>query len=157
MFAVPHLGTHVRVEAGRKRRAPRVISSVESPDHGEWRSLVAHPAGGRAVAGSNPVSPIFHRRRRRPYDAQLVRRLDPESLSRHLDDLYRVAWALCGSREDAEDLVQETYVKVLSRPRLIRGDSDRAYLMTVLRNTFFSGGRTASRRPRVSATLDDIQ
>src|SRR5436305_6489163 len=26
--------------------------------HGEWRSLVAHSAGGRAVAGSNPVSPI---------------------------------------------------------------------------------------------------
>ena len=26
---------------------------------GEWRSLVAHSAGGRAVAGSNPVSPIF--------------------------------------------------------------------------------------------------
>ena len=30
---------------------------------GEWRSLVAHPAGGRAVAGSNPVSPIITRRR----------------------------------------------------------------------------------------------
>ncbi len=29
---------------------------------GEWRSLVAHPAGGRAVAGSNPVSPT----RRKP-------------------------------------------------------------------------------------------
>jgi hypothetical protein len=27
-------------------------------NHGEWRSLVAHPAGGRAVAGSNPVSPM---------------------------------------------------------------------------------------------------
>ncbi len=26
---------------------------------GEWRSLVAHSAGGRAVAGSNPVSPIL--------------------------------------------------------------------------------------------------
>src|SRR3954462_2513954 len=35
-------------------------SVVDSTDHGEWRSLVAHPAGGRAVAGSNPVSPIFH-------------------------------------------------------------------------------------------------
>ena len=34
---------------------PRRLSSI---DHGEWRSLVAHPAGGRAVAGSNPVSPI---------------------------------------------------------------------------------------------------
>jgi hypothetical protein len=32
--------------------------SLESTYHGEWRSLVAHPAGGRAVAGSNPVSPI---------------------------------------------------------------------------------------------------
>ena len=31
---------------------------VHSRPHGEWRSLVAHPAGGRAVAGSNPVSPI---------------------------------------------------------------------------------------------------
>ncbi len=28
---------------------------------GEWRSLVAHSAGGRAVAGSNPVSPTFLR------------------------------------------------------------------------------------------------
>ena len=26
-------------------------------NNGEWRSLVAHPAGGRAAAGSNPVSP----------------------------------------------------------------------------------------------------
>ena len=30
---------------------------VDCGFHGEWRSLVAHPAGGRAVAGSNPVSP----------------------------------------------------------------------------------------------------
>ena len=34
----------------------RVVESLLT--HGEWRSLVAHPAGGRAVAGSNPVSPI---------------------------------------------------------------------------------------------------
>jgi RNA polymerase sigma-70 factor (ECF subfamily) len=34
--------------------------------------------------------------------------LDPQSLGDHLDRLYRAAWALCGSREDAEDLVQDT-------------------------------------------------
>ena len=34
--------------------------------------------------------------------------LDPARLGNHLDRLYRAAWALCGSREDAEDLVQET-------------------------------------------------
>ena len=84
-----------------------------------------------------------------------MRRLDPKSLGQHLDVLYRAAWALCGSREDAEDLVQETYAKVLSRPRVIRED-ERAYLMRALRNTFYSRLRTASRRPQEAATLDDI-
>jgi hypothetical protein len=31
---------------------------LDSARHGAWRSLVAHSAGGRAVAGSNPVAPI---------------------------------------------------------------------------------------------------
>jgi len=88
---------------------------------------------------------------------KLVRRLDPQSLSQHLDGLYRAAWAMCGSREDAEDLVQETYARVLARPRFVRGDTDRAYLMSVLRNTFYTAGRTASRRPKVTTTLDEIQ
>ena len=30
--------------------------------YGVWRSLVARTAGGREVAGSNPVTPIFCRR-----------------------------------------------------------------------------------------------
>jgi RNA polymerase sigma-70 factor (ECF subfamily) len=85
-----------------------------------------------------------------------LRRLDPTSLAQHLDVLYRAAWGLCGSREDAEDLVQETYAKVLSRPRVIRED-ERAYLMRAMRNTFYSRLRTASRRPQEAATLDDIE
>jgi len=84
-----------------------------------------------------------------------VRRLDPKSLGQHLDVLYRAAWALCGSREDAEDLVQETFARVLARPRVVRGE-DRAYLMRVLRNTFYSRLRTASRRPHTIATLEDV-
>ena len=86
----------------------------------------------------------------------MVRRLDPKSLGQHLDALYRAAWALCGSREDAEDLVQETFARVLARPRMIRGD-ERGYLMRALRNTFYSRLRTASRRPQTGATLDDVQ
>jgi RNA polymerase sigma-70 factor (ECF subfamily) len=85
-----------------------------------------------------------------------VRRLDPKSIGQHLDVLYRAAWALCGSREDAEDLVQETYARVLARPRVIRED-ERAYLMRALRNTFYSRLRTASRRPQQVATLDDVE
>ena len=86
----------------------------------------------------------------------MVRRLDPQSLGQHLDALYRAAWALCGSREDAEDLVQETFARVLARPRVIRGD-ERGYLMRALRNTFYSRLRTASRRPQTGPSLDDMQ
>jgi RNA polymerase sigma-70 factor, ECF subfamily len=85
-----------------------------------------------------------------------MRTLDPHSLNQHVDRLYRAAWALCGSREDAEDLVQETFARVLSRPRVLRGDDELYYLMRVLRNTFLTNLRTASRRPVTAATLDDV-
>jgi len=85
-----------------------------------------------------------------------MRILDPQSLSQHVDRLYRAAWGLCGSREDAEDLVQETFARVLSRPRVIHGDDDLFYLMRVLRNTFLTSRRTAGRRPVTVATLDDV-
>lgn len=87
-----------------------------------------------------------------------MRRLDPQSLPQHLDRLYRAAWALCGSPQDAEDLVQETCVRVLARPRFLHGQDELAYLMQALRNTFMSQRRTAARRPRTGAqTLDDIE
>jgi RNA polymerase sigma-70 factor, ECF subfamily len=83
-------------------------------------------------------------------------RLDPQALVEHLDRLYRAAWALCGAREDAEDLVQETVARVLARPRQLHGQDELAYLMRALRNTFLLSRRTASRRPQVRATLDDV-
>ena len=60
----------------------------------------------------------------------MERTLDPARLGDHLDRLYRAAWALCGSREDAEDLVQETYAHLLARPRLLRNEDDLGYFAT---------------------------
>jgi RNA polymerase sigma-70 factor (ECF subfamily) len=88
--------------------------------------------------------------------ATVMRSLDPQALSQHVDRLYRSAWALCGSREDAEDLVQETFARVLARPRVLRGDDELYYLMRVLRNTFLTGRRDAARRPVTTATLEDV-
>jgi RNA polymerase sigma-70 factor (ECF subfamily) len=85
------------------------------------------------------------------------RTLDPHTLGDHLDRLFRAAWALCGSREDAEDLVQETYERVLRRPRFVRREDDIGYLYRALRHTYFNTRRTASRRPQVAAQLDDVQ
>src|SRR3954451_19138445 len=39
-------------------RSPALGRASVSQSHGAWRSLVAHSAGGRKVAGSNPVAPI---------------------------------------------------------------------------------------------------
>jgi RNA polymerase sigma-70 factor (ECF subfamily) len=85
-----------------------------------------------------------------------VPRLDPESLPGHIDRLYRAAWALSGSRQEAEDLVQETFARVLSRPRILSGDDELAYLMQALRNTFRSSRRTASRRPVIAASVEEM-
>jgi RNA polymerase sigma-70 factor (ECF subfamily) len=80
--------------------------------------------------------------------------LDPNTLGDHIDRLFRAAWALSGSRADAEDLVQETFAKVLAKPRRIRNEDDLGYLLQVLRNTFISSRRAAARRP-TPKTLDE--
>ena len=75
------------------------------------------------------------------------RTLDPSTLGDHIDRLFRAAWALSGSRGEAEDLVQETFARVLAKPRRVRGEDDVGYLLQALRNTFISSRRTAARRP----------
>ena len=82
------------------------------------------------------------------------RMLDPSTLGDHIDRLFRAAWALSGSRAEAEDLVQETFVRVLAKPRRIRNEDDIGYLLQVLRNTFISSRRAAARRLAPEA-LDD--
>jgi RNA polymerase sigma-70 factor, ECF subfamily len=99
-----------------------------------------------------------------PYDANYqgklpgmtARKLDPERLGDHLDRLFRAAWAMCGSRETAEDLVQETYARVLAHPRFLRNEDDLGYLLRALRNTHASQRRTASRRPRSDMAVEDL-
>jgi RNA polymerase sigma-70 factor (ECF subfamily) len=76
------------------------------------------------------------------------RELDRDRLGDHIDRLYRAAWAMCGSPHEAEDAVQETFARVLARPRLLRGGDDLAYLLGVLRNTISSRRRTGRTRPR---------
>ncbi len=89
---------------------------------------------------------VLHASRVGGVSAAAARRLDPDRLGDHVDRLFRAAWALCGDPHDAEDLVQETYARVLAKPRFLRHDDDVGYLLRVLRNTHVSRLRRLRRR-----------
>jgi RNA polymerase sigma-70 factor, ECF subfamily len=78
------------------------------------------------------------------------RRLDPDCAADHLNRLYRLAVGLSRSSVLAEDLVQETYARVLARPRLVSGD-EFSYLARALRNVLINHLRSESRRGEVPA------
>jgi RNA polymerase sigma-70 factor, ECF subfamily len=84
------------------------------------------------------------------------RELDPQALGDHVDRLYRAAWSLTGSREEAEDLVQETFARVLRKARWLRSEDDVGYLLRVLRNTYFTERRSAQRRPQIAPLPNDL-
>jgi RNA polymerase sigma-70 factor, ECF subfamily len=85
-----------------------------------------------------------------------MRRLDPERAVDHLPRLYRAARAWTDSREEAEDLVQETFARVLARPRVLRGEGELGYLLRALRNTLISQRRTLGRRPATIPLTEEV-
>jgi len=85
-----------------------------------------------------------------------ARQLDPAALGDHVDRLYRAAWALCGSREDAEDLVQETFAKAYGSFHQFRpGTNLKAWLYRILTNTYINSYRRRQRQP-IQAPTDEI-
>jgi RNA polymerase sigma-70 factor, ECF subfamily len=73
--------------------------------------------------------------------------LRPDQLPVHIDSLRRAARGMTRNREDAEDLVQDTLLKVLARPRTVGPAGPGPYLHQALRNTHVSSLRTRDRRP----------
>jgi RNA polymerase sigma-70 factor, ECF subfamily len=64
------------------------------------------------------------------------------------DQVYRVARHLVGSREEAEDLVQETYARAFRSWRSFQsGTNLRAWLLRILTNLNIDRGRRAQRAP----------
>ena len=81
--------------------------------------------------------------------------LNPESLPIHIDSLRRAARGMTRSHHDAEDLVQDTLVRVLARPRVVGPAGAGPYLHQALRNTHVSALRTRDRRPAFAPLEDE--
>ncbi len=74
--------------------------------------------------------------------------LPAEALT-HLDGLYNLARWLVRDPVEAEDLVQETYLRALKgRHQFQAGTNLRAWLFQILRNTFFTQYRRRGREPQ---------
>lgn len=104
-------------------------------------------AGGRSYLGptmaSDPAS-----------SAERGDRLREECLS-HLDALYGAALRMTRDRADAEDLVQDTYLKAVRSLHRYREDAGcKAWLFRILTNTYIDLYRKRKRRPE-SVEFDD--
>jgi RNA polymerase sigma-70 factor (ECF subfamily) len=58
-----------------------------------------------------------------------------ERISPHLGSAYNLAKWLTRNREDAEDVVQESFLRAFSGFEGLRSDDAKAWLLTIVRNT----------------------
>src|SRR3954452_12333674 len=80
--------------------------------------------------------------------------LNPETAAEHRSRLLDVAMSLCGSRPLAEDLVQETYARVLAKPRPLSEGAVFPYLVRAMRNVAKDHWRTEQPLPQGIVALD---
>ena len=70
---------------------------------------------------------------------------------RHLDALYRTGLRMTRSEADAEDLVQETYIRAFRfRDQFTLGTNMKAWLFRILTNTFINTYRRKTAQPEVT-------
>jgi RNA polymerase sigma-70 factor, ECF subfamily len=95
--------------------------------------------GGRGI----PVSSALSTRDEAAFEAEMLP---------HLDAVYRFALRLTGSPSEAEDLVQETFLRAFrARDQYTPGTSARSWLFTICRNAYLRERERDSRRDELVA------
>jgi RNA polymerase sigma-70 factor (ECF subfamily) len=80
-----------------------------------------------------------------------------EQAMEHMPALYTAALRMTRNPADAEDLVQETYLKAYrSFGSYTEGTNLKAWLYRILTNTYINSYRAAKRRPEVS-DVEDVE
>ena len=99
----------------------------------------------------NDGAPTTADARRLAEEARARVRFEEEALELS-DQVYRVARRLVGSREEAEDLVQQTYERAFrSWRQYTPGTNLRAWLLRILTNLNIDRGRRVQRTPQTTS------
>jgi RNA polymerase sigma factor (sigma-70 family) len=76
----------------------------------------------------------------------------------HKKYLYNFAIAFTKNFDDANDLVQDTYVKAIRYANLYtEGTNLQAWLYTILKNTYFNNYRSSTARSKIITVTEDYQ
>src|SRR6202023_1638333 len=79
-----------------------------------------------------------------------ITRMQDTNLLHYIDGLYGYAMALTRNHAEAEDLVQETYVRAMQAMRKLRADSNiKGWLLTILKNIWFNQLRKRRNGPQM--------
>ena len=73
----------------------------------------------------------------------------------HLDAAYNLAYWIVGREHDAQDIVQDSYVRALKGFSGFRGGNPRAWLLTIVRNTAYSWIKKKQRTEEGLVPLDE--
>jgi RNA polymerase sigma-70 factor (ECF subfamily) len=73
-----------------------------------------------------------------------------DALLPHLDAAYNLARWLTRDERDAEDIVQEAYLRAIKHFATFKGDNARPWLLTIVRNTYY----TWIHRNRLTESID---
>ncbi len=93
-----------------------------------------------------------------PGSATRATRSSPEAtfetlFHQHYADVYRLLFRMTGTREEAEDLAQETFLRLHRAPHLWHGAQNvRGWLYRVAVNLTYNAARGRSRRAQARAT-----
>ncbi len=79
-----------------------------------------------------------------------------EFFSARFEGARRIAYAMCGSWPDAEEIAQTAFVKLYARWSKIRIDTVDAYLRTIVTRVFLDTRRRGRAREQVVAELPDM-
>jgi RNA polymerase sigma-70 factor, ECF subfamily len=107
---------------------------ARTPSRSAPREPIEPPDPGQHVASNLPAFAMSEEKRARQFR---------EVALPHLDDAYNLARWLSRSAADADDIVQDAYMRAYQFFDGFRGTNPRAWILTIVRNSYYAWARKA--------------